>query len=166
MSSVLRLRPYRDSDFEAFVRAQSHAFAVLAKSSYSASELAALADSRHSPERRAEMLQIDEWVAESDGRIVGAAGQWPEPSAEQTARIRRVFVDPEHAGTGLGRRLVEDAEARAGRAGNLRLVVCASLNAVPFYEQLGYSRDRPEVRDYAGTRVPFHWMQKALGRRL
>ena len=161
------LRPYRDQDFEAFVAAQTLAFARLALGPYSELELDAVARARHGAERRAEMLDIDEWVAvTSAGDIVAAAGWNPQAGEDGTARIRRVFVHPDWARRGLGRRLVGHAEQRARAAGHVRFGVCASLNAVGFYERLGFLVVRPEPRDYAGISVQFTWMSKASSQEL
>jgi putative acetyltransferase len=160
--SDLVLRPYVAADFDAFVAAQTLAFARLALGAYSRAELERVARARHAPGRREEMLCIDEWVAETRaGQIVAAAGQSPQPGETGTARIRRVFVHPDWAGRGLGRRLVGEAEQRARAAGHERFVVCASLNAVPFYERLGFVALRPEPREYEGSVVQFTGMRKA-----
>jgi ribosomal protein S18 acetylase RimI-like enzyme len=61
---------------------------------------------------------VGEWevtVAESDGVIVGlvAVGETEEGFA-----VENVAVDPDHQGRGLGRTLLELAEAEARRAGH------------------------------------------------
>ncbi|WP_198408105.1 GNAT family N-acetyltransferase [Natronomonas pharaonis] len=51
------------------------------------------------------------------------------------------FVDPDNTGRGIGRALVEKLEGIARREGVERLTVLASLNAVGFYEALGFERE-------------------------
>jgi putative acetyltransferase len=65
--------------------------------------------------------------------VLGAAGWSAQDDEPGTARIRKVFVHP-----GLGTTLVRDAERRARAAGYERFIVRSSLNAVLFYQKLGY----------------------------
>jgi ribosomal protein S18 acetylase RimI-like enzyme len=155
-------RPYVASDFEAFVQAQVHAFATQASGAYTKEELEIVASARRGKEREAEMLLIDEWVAVSpNDELVGAAGwSWQLDGEVLSARIRRVWVHPDFAGQGLGRELVTLAEARARSAGAERYVVCASMNAIGFYEKLGFRAIRPDPRIYDGREVPFLFMGK------
>jgi putative acetyltransferase len=80
-------------------------------------------------------------VAVVRGRILGTAG-WVA-HGEESARLTLVVVDPDHFGAGVGRRLVEAAEAGARAAGARDLVVRSSLNAIGFYEKLGYAVVEP-----------------------
>jgi putative acetyltransferase len=132
----LQFRPYVAGDFDAFVKAQTHAFATLAVGAYTQEEL------------------------EIVGDLVGAAGWSWQPDVEETARIRRVWVHPDFAGKGLGRELITRAEARARAAGARHYVVCASMNAIGFYEKLGFRAIRPDPRSYGGREVPFLFMGK------
>lgn len=157
----LRFRPYVAGDFDAFVSAQTQSFATLAVGAYTKEELEIVASNRRGPEREAEMLRVDEWVAVApDGALVGAAGWSWQPDVDETARIRRVWVHPDFAGKGLGRELITRAEARASAAGARRYVVCASMNAIGFYEKLGFRSIRPDPRSYGGREVPFLFMGK------
>lgn len=156
-------RPYLAADFDGFVKAQGHAFATQASGAYTKEELEIVASARRGPEREAEMLSIDEWVAIApNDDLVGAAGwSWQLDDEVLSARIRRVWVHPDFAGKGLGRELVTLAEARARAAGAQRYVVCASVNAVGFYEKLGFRSIRPDPRMYDGREVPFLFMGKS-----
>lgn len=78
-------------------------------------------------------------VAETDNTIVG----WGSVHLEEKV-LAATFVDPDHAGQGIGRSIVERLETIARREGVERLVVPASLNAVGFYEAMGYER-RDEI---------------------
>ncbi len=55
--------------------------------------------------------------------------------------ICAVYVRPEFAGLGLGRELVLSLEARVDSGRYDRICLSASLNAVGFYERLGYICD-------------------------
>lgn len=73
------------------------------------------------------------WVAEAPAGLAGF-GQLNPVSRE----LEALYVDPAHAGAGVGRALLRHLEglARDAGAGSLRLT--ATLNAVPFYERMGW----------------------------
>jgi GNAT superfamily N-acetyltransferase len=103
------------------------------------------------------------YVAHSGWRLLAAAG-W-EPAADgKTASLRAVFVAPEARGTGLGRRITAVAEDAAITAGHGRILVPAALNAVGFYQRLGFERGEQGlcfVQD-DGTELPYELMSKCL----
>ncbi|MGI9504397.1 MAG: GNAT family N-acetyltransferase [Geminicoccaceae bacterium] len=83
------------------------------------------------------------FVAEREGVLVGVAG-WSADSREvDCAWPRYVFVAPEAGGLGVGRQLMAAVERSAREAGRTRLQLWASLNAVGFYETLGYRKIKP-----------------------
>ena len=156
------LREYTGADFAAFVEAQSFAFSRLALGVYSQAQLAAVESVRRTDERANEMLEMNEHVAVTrGGRVIGGAGWTSQPDEPGAARIRRVFVHPDFSGRGLGTRLVSEVESRARAQGFERFVVQASLNAVPFYEKLGYRARRSIVRNYGDISVSFVFMGKS-----
>ena len=103
------------------------------------------------------------FVAEQVGRVVAVAG-WTEDSREpDCAWARYVFVAPEVAGHGLGRRLMTTVERSVTAAGRRRLQLWASLNAVGFYEKLGYRRGKPALWPIGGGIEMKHFlMDKTL----
>jgi GNAT superfamily N-acetyltransferase len=102
------------------------------------------------------------FVAEQAGRPVGVGGWSPDGLEAGLAWIRYLFVHPDAAGRGVGRRLVEVAEASARTAGRYRFDVWSSLNAVAFYEALGYRRIRAARWPVAaGTDLDYVLMSKA-----
>ena len=54
--------------------------------------------------------------------------------------VRSIYVVPGHARRGVGRRLADTVLAAARDAGLERVELDSSLNAVPFYEALGFAR--------------------------
>ncbi len=58
-----------------------------------------------------------------------------------TASLGRVVVLPEYRGAGLGSRVVEEAEAWIGELGYKRIVIDSRVEAVPFYEKLGFNME-------------------------
>ncbi len=68
--------------------------------------------------------------------------------------IGTVFVNPEHHNKGIGTKLMETIEnlVREKRIKNLRLE--SSINAVEFYEKLGYNKkEKKDDRDYGITYI-------------
>jgi ElaA protein len=85
-------------------------------------------------------------LARVSGRLVGAARLLP-PSIAGQWRIGRVVVAAERRGTGLGRALVQAAQAQAQGAQQIHLAAQAHLAA--FYGSLGYRVSGP-VHDEDG----------------
>ena len=74
-------------------------------------------------------------------------------------RMRQLAVVPECQRQGIGKTLVEFAEALARKIGFRRMILHARETAVPFYEKLGYSRLGDQFEEVA---IP-HWaMEKWL----
>lgn len=57
--------------------------------------------------------------------------------------VRAVYVDPRHAGGGIGGRLLARIERAARVLGVRRLRLAATLNAAPFYLRAGYRARGP-----------------------
>ena len=53
--------------------------------------------------------------------------------------LGRVVVLPDYRGHGLGRRVVEEAERWIAELGRSEVAIDSRLEAVPFYEKLGYA---------------------------
>lgn len=74
-----------------------------------------------------------------------------------------LFVSPQHAGQGVGKALLAHLEAHARASGIDRLTLSASLNALPFYQQMGYVEQRRELfRTYSGAMLDSVVMEKRL----
>jgi GNAT superfamily N-acetyltransferase len=118
------------------------------------------------------------FVIEEEGRLV-ACGGWSGrtklfsgPSAQDAvegrldpaidaARIRAMFVDPAFARRGLGRRILEAAEADAARAGFRTFELMATLPGVPLYRACGYEEiERTTIELPDGARLATVRMQR------
>lgn len=103
------------------------------------------------------------FVAEQDGDIAGVAGWTADSREPDCAWARYVFVAPELAGHGVGRRLMSEIETSSYAASRPRLTLWASLNAVPFYEVLGYQAIKSAQWPIAsGIEMSFLLMSKSL----
>lgn len=77
-------------------------------------------------------------------------------------RIDAVFVDPEYSGEGLGGSLVKQLERRAEMCGLSELEIVSSLNALGFYESLGYESVEDRTRNIDGEDLDFVAVEKSL----
>jgi GNAT superfamily N-acetyltransferase len=118
------------------------------------------------------------FVIEDEGRIV-ACGGWsgraklfsgPESQdrvagridpGTGAARIRAMFVDPLYARRGLGRQILEAAEADAASAGFRTFELMATLPGVPLYRACGYEEiERTVIELPDGARLECLRMQR------
>lgn len=140
-ASPVVIRAARDSDVPAIIGLQEASILGLGVATYGAAKARAWA--RFGIEQSRDLLsQGHFFIAERDGRAAGVSGWSPDVERADTAWIRYVFVRPDLAGRGIGRRLVSSAEASALAAGRNRFRLWSSLNALRFYERLGYRRVR------------------------
>lgn len=163
-SPDVQFRPLRPEDVEAVRVLHCAAWMELAGSSHTPEQMAAHSDLIASPDYGAALLanrMILAW-AEND-ELLGSAGWCDVPDDPKGARIRKVFVRPECAGTGLGRRLVEAVEAEARAAGRTWFFVRANANAEGFYRRLGYSPASSGTMEASGVALPVVFMEKRSG---
>jgi predicted GNAT family N-acyltransferase len=81
------------------------------------------------------------------------------PLSDDSVRIRQMAVSPASQASGLGRRLMQEAEAELYRCGVKSLSLHARDTAIGFYEKLGYSR----IGDiYLELGIPHKLMGKEL----
>jgi GNAT superfamily N-acetyltransferase len=137
------------------------AFRLLAGSDCEPAEVEALAAYVRSQDY-AERLQAENLhAAWLDGQLIGTAGWIPADDSGSLARITSVFVRPLFTRMGIGRKLTLDAEARARAAGFERFSARATLNAVGFFEKLGYDVTSHGVHAIATEQgMPVTYMRK------
>lgn len=114
-----------------------------------------------------EALPTFKQAMESDQFVVLLAETDDDPAGYgvlnvEEARIDAVFVDPEHAGDGLGSSLVRQLETRARMMGLSELTVVSSLNAQPFYESLEYEQFDSRTRTIDDVDLEFVAVRKEL----
>lgn len=114
----------------------------LAAGMLSETEIAAFAQHIYSEAystRIAEVVQAGRLSsARLHGELIATAGWTPANDAGAVARLVGVFVSPLYAQRGVGRRVVEETEAHARRAGFSVYTIRAPLGASGFFERLGY----------------------------
>ena len=120
------------------------------------------------------------FVAEVEGTVVGAGG-WSFPSSidaqsidtghptafpEPAAVIRAMYTHPDWVRRGIGRAILEAAEAEAAAAGYRRIELHALLPGVPLYRACGYTpigRCQAQLAD--GVMLPIVHMHKRVDAR-
>jgi putative acetyltransferase len=135
------VRPARDADLDTIAAIQEASILALGTGVYARDQLEAWA--RVGIETRHGLLgQGSFFVAQIHGQTVGVAG-WSADGVDRSAAwIRYVFVRPDVVRQGIGRRVMEAVEASARANGRRVFHVWSSLNAVAFYQALGYRRRR------------------------
>jgi N-acetylglutamate synthase-like GNAT family acetyltransferase len=131
--SNIALRRGTAADAESIWRVRTQAINIGCRSHYAAQLIDAwLANSM--PSSFASRIATEIFVvAEADSRIVGFAGL-----KASTSEVDAVFVSPEFAGHGLGKRLLLYVESLARELRLPSLSLKASLNSVAFYKAAGY----------------------------
>lgn len=119
------------------------------------------------------------FVAEIGGWLAGSGGWSPKvphyldvgasvPAVvreKYVPRVRSVFVHPDWARRGVGRRLMEVTENAIRATGQFEVALDATLPGVPLYEALGYRAVAPvDARLPDGTTLRFQHMRKVLPR--
>lgn len=108
------------------------------------------------------------FVADHDGRIVGAGGySWSAPTNRQegtsrdVAHIRHVATDPDAIRQGIATALLSRIIADAGAAGAKRFDCLSTRTAVPFYRAIGFeSTEEVLIGLRAGIDFPAIRMQR------
>ncbi|QPC81451.1 GNAT family N-acetyltransferase [Phototrophicus methaneseepsis] len=72
------------------------------------------------------------------------------------SEIKRVYIDPAYHRQGIGRRVMAALEDVAREQALPSIRIEASLNGIPFYEQLGYVQQEIEI--FRLGEVEFHYM--------
>lgn len=78
---------------------------------------------------------------------------------EDTYKVQRVAVLPEHRKHGVGTKLMKAVEEKAKLNQTKQLTLGSQNSAIPFYKKLGYTISSEEFMD-AG--IPHHSMEKIL----
>lgn len=97
------------------------------------------------------------FAAVSDGTVIGCV--MLRPAGSSKLKLRQMAVDGTLQQKGIGRLLVEAAEAY-GRDNNFKQIVLhARKHAIGFYEKLGYQTEGPEFEEVG---IAHMLMQKLL----
>lgn len=161
-ASLVTIRPAHPADLPAIEELHRESVRRLAVSYYSPAQLESFLAIGTLDRRLIEGGTY--YVAEILSVLVGSGG-WmaidDPPEGARRARIRSVFVHPDWARQGIGRRLVLHAEAEAAGSGFTLFELDASLPGVPLYRRLGYREvARTGLALPDGTTLPVIRMEK------
>jgi GNAT superfamily N-acetyltransferase len=156
------LRPLSIDDLSTARYIHAASFSGSAQEHYSPSDIEAFNAFVRSPRYTDLLLGNNAVAAWIEQEMVGTAAWSPGEGRSPTARIVMVAVRPLFTGEGIGRLLVDHIEAEAREAGYPALEVSATLNAVGFFEELGFR----VVRNGGwalplGHEIPVAFMRKA-----
>lgn len=77
--------------------------------------------------------------------------------------IKSLYVDPKHSGLGIGTRLFKRVEELANRKAANKVHLKASVNAVPFYKNLGFKCIKEDKQILSnGSSMEAIFMEKAI----
>ncbi|MDP1838421.1 MAG: GNAT family N-acetyltransferase [Reyranella sp.] len=133
------IRAARPDDLPAISALQREAIVTLAEASYGAAATTAWARWQ-----AADALTLLDnggafLVGEGPSGLIAVGGWRPDARSPSVAWVRAVFVSPDRARHGAGRRLMAKVEDSASAAGRKDLRLIASVNARLFYEALRYT---------------------------
>jgi putative acetyltransferase len=109
-----------------------------------------------------EKPEVSFFVARSNGAIVGCCAL--VVAGDETAEIKRMFVDPEARGLKVGRQLLAALEAKAGRLGLWAIQLETGIHqpeAIGLYKASGYV-ERPPFGSYLPDPLSL-FMEKHVG---
>ena len=168
----ITIRPATTEDRQALWQVHTEAIRQTARSHYDAAQIEAWAG-RLTPEgyhldpdcffvaetEKAETEKAETEKAETEGSVVGF-----EELNLKAGKIEAVFVAQDYGRRGIGRQILQALEEVAAQRGLTHLVLDASLNAVAFYEVMGYRQKEPTVQVYGrdAVELPGMLMTKLL----
>jgi len=159
----ISISPIAPSDIDAVRSLHKAAWVELAGASHSDQQNQAHLSLIDSDEYANALLSNNLLLARNgSAELLATAGWCPHDTGTAIARIRKVFVRPNTAGTGLGRHIVEAAEQIAKEAGFKSFFVRANANAEGFYARLGYTFIERGEMPAGGVALPVVFMEKRL----
>jgi putative acetyltransferase len=155
---MLVIRRAKPEDNDSIERVHLRAITEICSSHYTPVEIKAWAKPRK-PDYYVESIRRKEfYVAEESSTVVGF-GTLNQTSGE----IEAVYIMPEFAGRGVGRKILNVLEERARVLGLKYLYLDSSLNAVAFYRQLGFEpQQETKHRLSSGVEIGCVLMKKEL----
>jgi predicted GNAT family N-acyltransferase len=109
------------------------------------------------PERMEDEAACRHFGLVADGRLLACL--IVVPRGPETVQIRQMAVHADHQGTGLGRRLMQAAEAEIITAGIQQVYLNARATAIDFYQKLGY---HAVGERFIEVGIPHRRMEKTL----
>lgn len=161
MSTTAELRPIGLDNLAELRHIHSLAYRTYLGNDLSDDQLEALVDFVHTPEYIELLLTTECLGAWIEQRLCATASWTPGGIAGASAKLIGVCVDPMFGGLGLARRLVDEVELRARRAGFAVMSARSPISMAPFFEKLGYGgTSRGIWSTPCGVNIPVIHMRK------
>jgi putative acetyltransferase len=159
---MVTLRPLTVDDLSTARYIHTASFSGAAAEHYAPDDIAAFVAFVRSP-LYGDLLLGNHAVAAWIGAEMVGTGAWsPGEGLSPTARILALCVRPLFTGEGIGRQLLDYIEAETRAAGFRALEVASTLNAVAFFESLGFRLVRNGGWALPlGHEIPVAYMRKA-----
>ena len=142
---MVSIRPARPAECETVADLHERSIRALGPAAYDAEQVDAWAANKD-PDRYAIEEPGSHFVVAVEGESILGFGELVPDERE----VRAVYVDPERAGEGVGRRLLAHLEATARERGLERLHLRSSKNAAGFYERCGWRAGETVVHETTG----------------
>lgn len=158
----ISIKPFAHADLAELRVLHALSFKALASGVHSQEQVFAYIRTMNSDEYGEDVLRSNMLCArDANGEMVATAGWLRMDKSHATARIRKVFVHPDLANSGLGRRMVTTVEYAAQSQGAEDYFVRANINAKGFYKRLGYAEIKPSIMPVTGgVNLPVMLMHK------
>jgi putative acetyltransferase len=137
------VRPAAVEDAHAVHAVRQRAIRESAAGFYDRDALEAWASGGSETELRRKIETTAAFVAVIDGHVIG----WANVDGTE---VDQLYVDPDHGGNGVARRLYETIEDLARAQNTPELTAVASLRAIPVFRRLGFTEARQDERSYNG----------------
>jgi fructose-1,6-bisphosphatase/inositol monophosphatase family enzyme/GNAT superfamily N-acetyltransferase len=155
---VARIRRAIAGDAEKICSLHTASIRGLCGSHYSSEEIESWAGPKQASDYRKPIEETVVLVAEVRKQLAGFAQLDP-----RSGELHALYVDPAHAGTGVGTRLLAAVEEQAAWAGLTAVGLNATLNSVSFYEARDYvSKEEDVNRLPSGRELRCERMEKSL----
>lgn len=150
------VRPAAIEDADAILAARRRAIRGSPAGLYAADELEAWARGGSADAIRRRIETTAAFVAVVGTRVVG----WAALDGDE---VDQLYVDPDHGGRGVARRLYAAIEVLAEARGAQQLTAIASLRAIPVFQRFGFTELRRSHRPFGGQSYEVGEMVKRLG---
>lgn len=156
MIDTLRLRRFNPDDTPALIDLFRDTVRRVNSRDYTPEQVRAWAPDDVDPARWAVLSDRHTVVAEVDDRIVGFTDM------ETSGHIDRFFVHADFQGRGVGRAMLSELVAEAGRLGIPRLYAEVSITARPFFGRHGFAVVAEQAVTVRGVSMTNYRMERLL----
>jgi putative acetyltransferase len=158
MSPTIKIRKLTEGDLIPCIRLFQETVHAINAKDYSPEQLNIWAPERINPEdnRWLTLLENIALVAVIDGQIVGFG------DITSTGHLDRLYVHKDYQGRQIATALLTELEKQASQKQISEITTEASITAKPFFEVMGYTNIKEQVKDVKGTKFTNFIMKKII----